>query len=44
VLDTDYYFRLVDAALQGNVSESLLLLNEVLQKGFDAGHFITGFA
>ena len=44
VLNTDYYFRLVDAALAGNVSETLLLLNEVLQKGFDAGHFVSGFA
>lgn len=44
VLDTDYYFRLVNAALMGNVSEALLLLNEVLVKGFDAGHFVTGFA
>ena len=44
VLDTDYYFRLVDAALAGGVSEALLLLNEVLVKGFDAGHFVTGFA
>lgn len=44
VLDTDYYFRLVDAALAGNVSSALLLLNEVLVKGFDAGHFVTGFA
>ena len=44
VLDTDYYFRLVDSALTSNVSEALLLLNEVLQKGFDAGHFVTGFA
>ncbi len=44
VLDTDYYFRLVDAALAGNVSAALLLLNDVLVKGFDAGHFITGFA
>ena len=44
VLDTDYYFRLVDAALAGNVSDALLLLNEVLVKGFDAGHFVTGFA
>lgn len=43
VLDTDYYFRLVDDALAGNVSDSLLLLNEVLCKGFDAGHFVTGF-
>lgn len=44
VLDTDYYFRLLDAALANNVINALLLLNEVLQKGFDAGHFITGFA
>ena len=44
VLDTDYYFRLVDAALEGRISDELLLLNEVLQKGFDAGNFVTGFA
>ena len=44
VLDTDYYFRLVNATLIGNVIEALLLLNEVLVKGFDAGHFVTGFA
>ena len=44
VLDTDYYFRLVDAALAGQVSKALLLLNEVLTKGFDAGHFVTGLA
>ena len=44
VLDADYYFRLVDAALTQNVSAALLLLNEVLVKGFDAGHFVTGFA
>lgn len=44
VLDTDYYFRLVNAALEGDVSQALLLFNDVLQKGFDAGHFIIGFA
>ena len=44
VLDSDYYCRLVEAALSGDVSNALLLLNEVLVKGFDAGHFITGFA
>lgn len=42
VLDTEYYFRLTDNALQNKVGESLLLLDEILQKGFDAGHFITG--
>jgi DNA polymerase-3 subunit gamma/tau len=44
VLSSEYYFRLVDCALKGAVSDALLLLNEVLQKGFDAGNFITGFA
>ena len=44
VLDSDYYFRLIDAALNSDVSSSLLLLNEVLQKGFDAGHFVIGVA
>jgi len=42
VLDTDYYFRLTSHALQHEVAPAMLLLNEVLQKGFDAGHFIIG--
>jgi len=42
VLDTDYYFSLTNHALQNEVAPALLLLNEVLQKGFDAGHFIIG--
>lgn len=44
VLSLEYYFRLVDLFLSGNVPESLLLLNEVLQKGFDGGNFIAGLA
>ena len=44
VLNSEYYFRMIDTALQGAVGDALLLLNEVLQKGFDAGHFITGLA
>jgi len=42
VLDYGYYFRLTDYLRGGLVKESLLLLNEVLNKGFDAGNFITG--
>ena len=42
VLDYEYYFRLTDYLLGGKVTESLLLLNEVINKGFDAGNFITG--
>ncbi|MCQ2346869.1 MAG: DNA polymerase III subunit gamma/tau [Paludibacteraceae bacterium] len=44
VLDSDYYFRLVEVAMKSDMSGALLLLNEVLQKGFDAGHFVIGFA
>ncbi len=42
VLDTEYYFRLVDCALQQDVSQALLLFNTVLNKGFDAQNFIIG--
>ena len=44
VLNADYYFQLVDAALQHDVTKALLLFNDVLNHGFDAGHFVTGFA
>ena len=44
VLDYDYYFRIVNAFLSGNVSESLLVFNEILNKGFDAHHFIGGLS
>lgn len=44
VLDYEYYFRLTDHFLANQVSEALLLLNDVLNKGFDASHFITGLS
>ena len=44
VLNADYYFKLVEQALQHDVKGALLLLNEVLNNGFDAGLFITGLA
>lgn len=44
VLNADYYFNLVDSALQHDVTNALLLFNDVLNHGFDAGHFVTGFA
>ncbi|MBO7069048.1 MAG: DNA polymerase III subunit gamma/tau [Bacteroidaceae bacterium] len=44
VLNTEYYFQLVDFFLAGNVQSSLLLLNDVLNKGFDGGNFIGGLA
>ena len=44
VLDYEYYFRLTDHFLNNQVSEALLLFNEVLSKGFDGSHFITGLS
>ena len=44
VLDYEYYFRLTDASLSGNVRASLLILNEILGKGFDGQNIITGLA
>ena len=44
VLDYEYYFRLTDFFLENKVADVMVLLNDVLQKGFDAHHFITGMA
>ncbi len=44
VLDSEYYFRLVDHFLAGEVEPCLLLFNEVLNRGFDGGNFIEGLA
>ena len=44
VLDYEYYFSLTDAILSGNVRASLLILNEILGKGFDGQNIITGLA
>ncbi len=44
VLDSDYYFRLVDHFLAGEVEPCLLVFNEVLNRGFDGGNFIEGLA
>ena len=44
VLDYEYYFRLTDAILAGRVADCLLIFNEILSKGFDGSHFITGLA
>ena len=42
VLDYEYYFKLTDCFLQNRVGECLLIFNEVLKKGFDGNHFVTG--
>ena len=42
VLDYDYYFRLTTALLNANIVEALLIFDEILNKGFEGSHFITG--
>ena len=44
VLDYDYYFRLTDWVLANKVGQSMLLLNEILSKGFDGQQILSGLA
>jgi DNA polymerase-3 subunit gamma/tau len=42
VLDYEYYFRLTDAILAGSVMDCLLILNDILNRGFEGQHIISG--
>ena len=44
VLDAENYFKVLDYALENKVTDVMVLLNNVLRKGFDGGHFINGLA
>ncbi len=44
VLDVDNYFQVMDIVLSEDVSGALLLLDDILAKGFDAQNFISGLA
>ncbi len=44
VLDYEYYFRLTDFIIEGKTSQSLLLFNDVLNRGFEGNIFIEGAA
>ena len=44
VLDAENYFKVLDYALENQVTDVMVLLNNVLRKGFDGGHFINGLA
>lgn len=44
VLDYEYYFKLVDYFRAGDIGGALLLYQQVLDKGFDGQHFITGLS
>lgn len=44
ILDEDYYFKLLEQLQQQQLSDALLLLDTILQKGFEPDSFLEGFA
>jgi DNA polymerase-3 subunit gamma/tau len=42
VLDYDYYFQIADAFLKGDIPSCLRIFNEIMDRGFEAQHFIIG--
>jgi DNA polymerase-3 subunit gamma/tau len=43
VLDYEAYFKSTDLALENNIPELLLHFDSILEKGFNAHHFVIGF-
>jgi len=44
ILDYDYYFNITDSLLKEDSANTLLLFDEILNKGFDGAHFISGLS
>jgi len=44
MLDYEYYFRLVDTFMAGDVLQALLIYKEIRDRGFDSQFFINGLA
>jgi DNA polymerase III subunit gamma/tau len=44
ILDYDYYFRVNDAILKGNIPQALMTFDEILNNGFDGHNFLNGLA
>lgn len=44
VLDADNYFRIIDLALENKVPDIMVLLNQIIARGFDGGNLIGGLA
>jgi len=44
VLDYEYYFKLTDTILAGNVIDCLLILNDIYNRGFEGQYIIGGLA
>lgn len=43
VLDYEYFFKITDQILLGDISGTLLTINEIIDKGFEGQHFLIGF-
>ena len=44
VLDADNYFNIIDLSLGNKVADVMVLLNGIINQGFDGGHLINGLA
>ncbi len=44
VLDYDHYFAITQLLIENNIPEVLVNFDDILDKGFDAHHFISGLA
>ncbi len=44
VLDSENYFKIIDLSLSNQVTDIMVLLNSIINKGFDAGLLIQGLA
>jgi len=43
VLDYEYFFRITDQILEGDIPGTLLTINDIIDKGFEGQHFLIGF-
>jgi len=43
ILDYEYFFRITESILKKDIPETLLIINEIIDKGFDGQHFLIGF-
>ena len=44
ILDYDYYFRIIESTQKEDIPSALLLLNDIIEKGFDPHNFLVGLA
>ena len=44
ILDYDYYFRIIESTQKEDIPNALLLLNDIIDKGFDAHNFVVGLS